>query len=229
MKNYRTILSLIVCAGLGSAVIAQGKPIIFDQHADINAFYNGSTWQVTLHDWDWGLYRDPSKTWVFCGPAARATWPSGSQWSFFSNPGAGVWVMPQGSKPKVPYFGVATDLMPGNYFDSYFNNDPRINRQGRFIKYSLVSVQGPGQFAVWQVDGFGSPTAWMTTKDGIGASDCLFNLEGGHTHFNWGFSDAGVYKIGFQVSAFKNGNLVSSPTTFVTFGVERLPVALPHP
>jgi surface-anchored protein len=78
-----------------------------------------------------------------------------------------------------------------------------------------VSVTGPGHFSVWLTDGFGSPTVWMSTFDGIGANDRIYALEASHGHFNWGFTAAGMYEVTVRGNGFINGQHVfSDPVTY---------------
>jgi surface-anchored protein len=225
----RTALALVAGCALASPAAGQKSapvigPVFYpvtNQHADIRADYSPATgWSLNLDDSDNGVVVPSDQAWVYGPAAARATWPGGAAWSFFSSPGAPVWVLPQTQNVALPYLGTSTEGLPGNYFDSYFNSDPRVNRNGRWIKMQVVAVYGPGDFAVWQTDSFGSPVAWVTTKDGLGASDTLWSLEGGHVHYNWGFTAKGKYAVVFQVSAFKNSQLVASAPALVHFGVE---------
>jgi len=82
------------------------------------------------------------------------------------------------------------------------------------ITLTLTAMSGPGVFSVWQ-DGF-VPTFFMSTHDGISSADFVVINPGGHDHYNWGFTAAGLYEATFIASAEHAGDgLVSSdPTTF---------------
>jgi surface-anchored protein len=189
------------------------------EHAELAAGFSGQ-WSLWLQDVDYGTPFPPRWALSYAGHNARRVWPGGAAWSFFAAPGATVWILPQTQDPARLYLGFSTESLPGNFFDSYFNADPRVNRSGRWVTWALVGLSGPGELAVWQTDSFGNPTAWMTTKDGITAQDAFYQLEAGHSHVNWGFTRPGLYFATFQVSARKNGQTVTShPVTF-HFGVE---------
>ncbi|MEN1681091.1 MAG: choice-of-anchor M domain-containing protein [Planctomycetota bacterium] len=54
------------------------------------------------------------------------------------------------------------------------------------------AVDGPGDFSLWRVPTLSPPAVDISTIDG----DLSVNLDAGaHTHFNWGFTDPGVYEI----------------------------------
>lgn len=65
---------------------------------------------------------------------------------------------------------------------------------GGNVTISLGSINGPGSFVMWQ-DGFPDPVIFA---DSTGDSFSL--AAGSHTHFNWGFSEPGVYNIDFTIT-----------------------------
>ena len=212
-----TLLPLTVPAQLANR--APYNKILTTEHVELSVDY-ASQWSVSVVDTDFGGVYAPRWALSYAGASARRNWPTGSQWSFFSSPGAQVWILPQTQDVTRLYLGFSAEDLPGNFFDSYLNSDPRVNRTGRWITWSLVGLSGPGDLAVWQTDGFGNPIAWITTKDGISAQDAFYLLEGGHSHVNWGFTQPGLYFATFQVSARKNGQTLTSPPVTFHFGVE---------
>lgn len=68
---------------------------------------------------------------------------------------------------------------------------------GGTVSLTLLSITGPGQFRLWQDDGFGGAIDYIDTDNSLLA----FNLApGSHTHYNWGFTELGVYDLEFQIS-----------------------------
>jgi surface-anchored protein len=67
-------------------------------------------------------------------------------------------------------------------------------------------------FSVWQTQ-TGSTTRWMSTLDqGIDASDRNYYTSGGHTHYNFGFTQPGLYEIDYQIRTFVNLNWTPGDT-----------------
>ena len=59
---------------------------------------------------------------------------------------------------------------------------------------NLTGITGPGSFVLWQ-DGFPNPTVFMDS-----VNDSLTLAPGSHTHFNWGFTEKGIYELTFEIS-----------------------------
>ncbi len=222
----RRSLTLFALATVSTAVVSPAQAQFFglvwlSGHVDaLYATYQAGQLGLGLNNVDEGWERDPARVLLGVPKQARSQWPSGSQWAFFSNPGARVWVLPQTQNLALLYAGVSSESMTGTTFDRYLNTDPRVNRLGRWVGFEVKAVRGPGEFAVWQTDSFGNPVVWVATKDGLGANDVVWTLEGGHVHVNWGFSARGRYEVDVVVSARLGGQRIESPVTTYTFGVE---------
>jgi surface-anchored protein len=68
---------------------------------------------------------------------------------------------------------------------------------GGTVTLTLLSINGPGEFRLWQNDGFGGVIDFINTDGGAVG----FNLSAGsHTHFNWGFTDVGLYDLAWEIS-----------------------------
>jgi surface-anchored protein len=93
------------------------------------------------------------------------------------------------------------------------------------LRLSLVQFSGPtgGQFSLWQADLFGNPDVKMTTSDGLGAGDSMLLTPGAHDHFNYGFTQPGVYDLTFQwKGVHKSEGAVAANGTY-SFGVTAVP------
>ena len=88
-------------------------------------------------------------------------------------------------------------------------------RRAAFSSLTARAVSGPGDFSLYKVDGFGTPTVFLNTKDGISGSDQLGVLALGHTDYNFGFTQPGEYTVSFQAS----GILADGLATFTQSGV----------
>jgi surface-anchored protein len=112
-----------------------------------------------------------------------------------------------------PFLGIGAEELVSGLF---------VNDQ---ITLSLVSVIGPGQFSLWQVDTFGEPTAFMSSADPDAQTDLILNA-GLHSHFNWGFTEEGVYEITLMASGQLTGGSMVSDTATYTFNVVPEPATL---
>lgn len=64
------------------------------------------------------------------------------------------------------------------------------------ITFTLTAVSGPGAFSVYQVDGLGDPTFFMSTALGGITGDDFVTLPAGlHDDFNFAFTEEGIYEV----------------------------------
>lgn len=232
----------------GSAAMA-GYEIVTDEHVDLQVEYRGGWGTVIRADsrdvpHDRGLlYDGPAGTTAFTRPAS-------SQWDFLGvNAGEPIHIFPQGPFDDRIYLGFGSDdgSIPAGTFASYYEADPRVNNTAAWTKISLVDMRftpdptdtatNAANFSLWQTGGaLGGPSSglsvWMSTADGIDATDATWLFAGGHSHFNWGFSRIGYYQIDLRFSGYLNDGqmtLTESPVYTFHFGVEYLPEAIPEP
>lgn len=66
---------------------------------------------------------------------------------------------------------------------------------GGTVSLKLLSITGPGDFLLWQDDGFGGANVFFDS-----AGDSFTLTAGSHTHYNWGFSEKGIYGLEFEIS-----------------------------
>ncbi|MFW5697298.1 MAG: choice-of-anchor M domain-containing protein [Fimbriimonadaceae bacterium] len=204
--------------------------VLTEDHVDIAVDYHDDHVELHIHGHghahghsdDHAM--EPDETLFYAGENALIARPTGSQWDF-TGVGAGddLWVLPQIEDPDLIFLGIGAEDLTGDTFDSYNETDPRIDAEGQFIKLDVVGVRGPGAFSVWQTDGVGNITEWVSSADGVGAMDTLFAVEGGHAHYNWGFTAKGLYEVDIVASGYVDGVLVESDPTTFNFGVEAVP------
>lgn len=219
--TLRSIAGLALFASIGQALAFVN--IIEEGHVDLGVKFANGAWDLHIHD-DFGGEYDAADTLLYAGEATRVPRPAGSAWDFTgAAPGQTIWVLPQVEVPGILFLGIGSEEMSGSTFDSYFEPDPRINANGRWITLSIVDVRGPGHFSVWQSNAFGQIVPWVSTADGLTDADRLFMREGGHVHFNWAFTEIGLYQVDVVASARLNGNVVTSDVTTYHFGVEAVP------
>lgn len=120
--------------------------------------------------------------------------------------GAPVWTLPEVEDPARPTFGIGSEEL-----------DP-LDFTGN-LTLSLLSVSGPGAFSLWEDDGFGGAIARLASADGITGADSLGLTPGGHSHFNWSFTQPGIYEIMFQVDGIHAIDGAATGTATYTFEV----------
>jgi surface-anchored protein len=206
--------------GLESRLVPSRTPLDM-AHVHLEAVYSGGALSVQVNDTTNNAIYQPSDVLLYVSAYAEQTQPAGYD---FIGAGAGntYWLLPQATDLNQLTVALSAEPIAPHTFDSYQPRDPRITRSGEWIKWSLVDVQGPGQVSLWQTAQ--APSAWWaSTVDGGRTYDPAAYVEAGnHTHYNWGFSAAGMYDVTFDVSAFVNGHglpIHSGNVTF-RFGVE---------
>jgi len=87
---------------------------------------------------------------------------------------------------------------------------------GGIVTITLLSKTGPGDFRLWQDDGFGGAVDFIDTDNSISS----FNLAAGsHTHFNWGFTELGQYELEWQISGNHSVDGVQSASALYVYAV----------
>jgi surface-anchored protein len=120
--------------------------------------------------------------------------PPGFEW--LSEPGESFWLLPEVQLPNVIWagyqaYGIPPEALPEAHFD-----------------LELVDVDGPGKFNLFS-SGIGYGLEFMfSPEQGI----WTWRAEAGvHVHFNWAFSERGLYKLTFRANGtLTDGTAVTS-------------------
>jgi len=186
-------------------------------HADIGVAYEepGDLW---LH-YHFGSNAQPPSiassevepaeivTQVIDDPVPR---PAGTQWNFLGTPaGEPLWYLPQGEDPAKPFLGLATEELESSDWVGSL----------QWILKSVVSSPADSNFSLWQTNFFGSPVVLWDTADGLGVDDQFSLPTGTHSHYNWGFTKQGVYKLEFEVRGTHVADGLQIATDVFTFNV----------
>jgi hypothetical protein len=186
------------------------------RHSDLELGYNQNGLFTARADLDNGTYGSLSNHHYAANTNTRFTPASiPPAFSFLgATPGQTFWVLPQTSPVGLNalFLGVAVEtLSPGasseilqwNPGDSRGNS----NRLDKFVQLNLVDVRAPagGNFSLYQTAA-GTPTVYFRTTDGIDDTDSLNVPAGAHAHFNWAFTQPGVYEVDVQLKTFVNLN-----------------------
>jgi len=189
-------------------------------HGDIGIAYDGGLEpHVHIHDGSivdgspvnnppGGVEFAPDEVLIFVSNPSAAR-PAGAQWDYIGvSAGSPIWFLPQTEDPAKPWLGIASEEL-----------DP-LDWTGP-LTLTLNAVAGPagGAFSLYDVDGFGVPTAHMATSDGITGADALSLTAGGHSHFNFSFTQPGLYDVTFTVTGTHAVDGPQSATATYSFGV----------
>jgi surface-anchored protein len=212
----------LLSLGLVSPALAQTT--IWDHHVDIGIDYTIlGGWDLHIHDEDDMVEYDPADAILGVGPQAQQPRPAGAQFDFIGA-GAGdpVWILPQVQDPALNFLGLAAEeLDPDDLFEDWDPDGAGGVASARWFQFDLVSVNGPGDFSVWLN---GGPSVAFATSNGITSADRAFVLAGGHTDYNWAFTQPGTYEVSFTATGMLAGGTLSTsaPATY-TFLVAAAP------
>ena len=111
--------------------------------------------------------------------------PAGAQWDFIgTTANAPIWLLTQSETASKPFLGLATEKLAA------------ADWVGGTITWNLTSVNSTsgGNFSLFQTDSFGAPVVFFATSDGITNVDKV-TLSPTHAHYNWSFTQEGIYDI----------------------------------
>ena len=173
-------------------------------HADIEVAYEEGELELHIHDEDTDMELEPGEVVLAVPEAAESAVPDGANFAFLGNVGDPLWILPQTAQSDVLFLGIAA----GEVESGVFMNDTTY--------VELVSVDGPGNFFVYNTDSFGVPSVSIDSADGITSDDRLTVLAGSHGHVNWTFDAEGDYELAFVVKGtlLDGTSVESEPTTF---------------
>jgi len=120
--------------------------------------------------------------------------PNDPAFGFLGHPGELFYELPQHEEEDLLYLGIASDEVEAGVF------------VGDEVQLNLKSIEGPGEVYLYSTDTFGKPTVMFNSADGISESDTFVMKAGAHSHQSLAFSEAGIYRIGFDFS----GNLAAT-------------------
>lgn len=222
----RKILFLSMIAAVAAS--SHGFTILDDEHADIGLGYDtvAGQWDLHVHDETNDQEYAPDEALFYLGTAARESANTVTSSLLGVSSGSTIWRIRETPRSGVVYLGVSTEET-GDIFESYTDSDSRLGdiagtQTGDWVRLQLKSYTGPGQIAVWSSADSG-PVTWIKTADGISSSDLLFVRDNAHQHFNYAFSQAGLYTITVEASGLIGGTRSFSEETTYYFGVEAVP------
>ena len=220
--NKQRISPLLAALVAGNLAVANLPAVttFTIEHVDIG-LAEGTELEPHWHDETNAAEYEPGEAEAFVNPAFAATIrPAGAQWDFL-DVGAGetYYQIPESSDPNLPFLGIGAEEADLTAFDAWNPGDARGANSSakwfglRLLGYSYTGYATNPHFSLWKDDGLGNPVIWMATSNGIGADDVAYVLD--HEHFNFAFTDIGVYELEFEAFARQGGNdVTSSPATY---------------
>jgi len=109
---------------------------------------------------------------------------------------------------ELPFLGLATEELDASLFPSG-------------VTLSLGAVTAPGEFALWENDGFGNPVYHFSSVDSslTSSSNTLSLSAQSHYHYTYGFSALGTYSVELTASGVHSNGTTYSETETVSFSV----------
>jgi surface-anchored protein len=223
MKTIRTLLNRNLLFMLAVAVLlfsvgrTSATTYLSDGHVGVGIGYEANQWDLHIHVHDAGEYEPDETVLVVNVPQSEKERTAGAEWDFLGVPaGETFYRLPAAHTPGLLFLGMSAEELSG-VFSSWDPDDPRLTGPAEWIRLNVVDVQGAGSFSLWQEDN--GPLVWVASSDGLDSTDAAYILQGGHVHYNWGFSDPGDYRVTMQATANLDGTLITSDPVTYTFAV----------
>jgi surface-anchored protein len=209
--SHASVGQLGLAALLAAALNLNAQTVLTNGHTDVGIVYEDDAWNLHIgqHEADPPAEYAPQEAVLQVGLAARTAVPASPAFAFLGAAGAPVYILPQVQNLSLVFLGFGTEELSSGLF----TNDQ--------VTVSLRAVRGPGQFAVYDVDAFGTPNVIMNSGDGITAADSVILPAGGHRHVNWAFTSPGTYQVDLEAAGTlvtNNQFTTSGPVTY-TFDV----------
>lgn len=170
---------------------------------------------------------DPETTTIVASPKTATAVPSpAGVFGRFGPSGTPLWVLPQNQIAGTPFLGVRTTMAAGLFQARVGNNYTPSSQGSVSLKLSSVEGSGPdrgGKFATWKSESFGTTVFSFDTTDGISSADEIPTIPvSSHTHYNWGLTKPGLYRVTFEAQGKlmpSQGNVITSARKTFLFSV----------
>ena len=181
-------------------------------HTDIGMAFEDGAWDLHVHAEDTDTEYAPAEALLTVPPLAQTVVPTNASYSFLGAAGSPTWVIPQVQNPKLLFLGFGAEEIESGLF------------VGDSVTMKLKSMEGPGAFSVFSIDGFGVPVVHMNSGDGIDTNDVKSIVTGSHEDFAWAFSAPGYYRVNFEACGTLVAGNEFSTSGDVTYFFEVIPV-----
>lgn len=205
---------LATAVSVGSACTATPDPVpepdpvvLWEGHVDGPGIaYEDDAWDLHVHSHDTDTEYEPDEVVLGVSAAAETVVPADPAFSFLGSTGTPVWTLPKSHIEGLLSLGYAAEEIADGVLE------------GDALTLSLVAVDGPGSFHLYDTDGLGTPTVVFDSDEAL--PQALAVAAGAHVHANWAFSAPGTYTITYQVTGTPvGGEPVTSDPVAYTFEV----------
>jgi len=211
-KPVRTVDPLTLTVLEDRCTPALFPTIFVNEHVDVRLDYANSTWNEQYRNVADGTVSTTEGSLTYVPPSAMIPAPTGSTFSFLgTGPSGSIYLLPQSKNTTLPFLGISGEGVTAGTFAPYRPTDTRVTASAAYLRMDVVGVRGPGRFSLYQVNAAGTPIVWVSTTDGISSKDLAYVAVGKDEHYNWAFTDRGIYEIDIQTTAFVGSNQ-TSPT-----------------
>jgi anchored repeat ABC transporter substrate-binding protein len=173
-----------------AAASASGPVVLAAGHVDWAARIVSGRLQALVKDGTRGagavVWREPGDVVFALGAAARVALPEGTGLDSLGRAGDRVWLIPQVQREDVLWAGWNTEAIDAGQVSGA-------------IVWRLAAVDGPGAVAIFQTGSFGDADVLFDSADGLPDAHAI--PLGTHAHGNWAFTQPGVYRLRFELSA----------------------------
>lgn len=242
--------------GLAVAILpiapAAGQTIIRvdNTHADMAVEFTGGGWRAQVRPDNGGPYTiipnppvNADRVHLVANPSTMQTTSTAIPMLGIGAGGGTYWHLQASQVPNQLYLGLSSQQMGPPPSGDWSNWQPAHVRpnglqlpSGRWAELQVKDVRGPagGQMAVWLDTPSGPDVYTSTAQFGVqDARNALYTLIGGHTHYNWAFTQPGVYEVDVDARSFYgsgtelHSNPLNDPLQRYTFRFEVQPVPEP--
>ncbi|MCU0791867.1 MAG: choice-of-anchor M domain-containing protein [Opitutaceae bacterium] len=209
-------LPLLAAASLALATQAFAQIELPADHADLGIGFHDNELELHWHLEDLELEYKPHEAYVFIPLSSSILRPAGAAWDFTGAIAGGtIYLAPElDQTPNVIFLGLGSEEIANGTFAA------------NTLTFALTGIVGDGEFSLWQTNGLGQPTAFLSSATGSTSFDLI---TGRHEHFNWGFTAPGIYALTFSVSGILDDGQATpvSDTATFTFAVGTTPIPEP--